>query len=524
MKKYMYILLFMANLLINACDNLDLNPEDFYGAGNFWKEKGQVEAFVVGLHRDVRENYKNYFLYGEARGGTLLTGVSSVGTSLDYEVIKLNHLSQDTYGIGNWGEFYTYLLQVNHAIDNLENNCSFLSQSDLNFYKGQVYGLRAFYYFWLYRSYGGVPLETEVKVADGSFDVTDLYMERAPAEVILQQIKDDLQKSENAFTSTQNTVPNSYFWSKYATQILKADVYLWSAKVTTGNHTATGTNDLKIAKEALNHVIGQFSLVDNYADLFNANNKSATENEVIFSLYFDKKEATNWGDSFVYSSAQFIGQSWDKDGNLYQDPLDLCGTGIMRNEYKESFVKSFEEKDSRRSATFLEYYRNQELTTFGASLKKMLGTTDSGKRYYESDIHIYRYADALLMMAEVENGLSGHCADYINQVRKRAFGQSYGPEYEYKDGNYADNELAILKERDKEFVSEGKRWFDVVRLHDANNAPLVFSAEAAYATVYGESATAILKKTSESYKLLWPIEKTLMDRDPKLKQTPGYEQ
>ncbi len=523
MKRYIYAFLYVASLLINACDNLDLNPEDFYGAGNFWKEKGQVEAFIIGLHRDMRENYKNYFLYGEARGGTLLTGVSSVGTSLDHEVIKLNHLSQDTYGIGNWGEFYTYLLQVNHAIDNLESHCAFLSETDLNFYKGQVYGLRAFYYFWLYRSYGGVPLEAEVKVANGSFDVTDLYLERAPAETILKQIKDDLQRSENGFANSRNTSSGRYFWSKYATQMLKAEVYLWSAKVTTGNAMAAGSGDLQIAKEALNNVMGNFSLVDNYADLFNANNKAVAEREIIFSLYFDKKEATNWGDAFVYSSAQFIGQSWDKDGNLYQDPLDLCGTGILRHEYKESFVKSFDEKDTRRSATFLEYYRDKQLTVFGASLKKMVGTTEGGKHYYDSDIPVYRYADALLMMAEVENGLSGHCADYINKIRKRAFGQNYTQEYEYKDGGYADNELAILQERDKEFVAEGRRWFDIIRLQDGNNESLVFSAAAAYPIIYGENATPILNKASESYKLLWPIEKTLMDRDPLLKQTPGYE-
>jgi hypothetical protein len=522
MKKYVYILLFIAMPFISACDNLDLNPEDFYGAGNFWKEKGQVEAYLIGLHRDIRDSYKNYFIYGEARGGTLLTGVSSIGTSLDYEVIKLNRLSQDTYGIGNWGDFYTYLLQVNHAIDNLENNCSFLSATDLNYYKGQVYGLRAFYYFWLYRSYGGVPLETDVKVANGTFDVTDLYLERASAEATLQQIKDDLQQSETSFESTQNSTFNSYFWSEYATQMLKAEVYMWSAKVTTGDHIATGNSDLQIAKAALSNLIGKFSLAANYADLFNANNKAAAKTESIFTLYFDKKEATNWGDYFVYSSAQFIGQSWDKNGNLYQDPLDLCGSGLLRHEYKESFIKSFDEDDSRRSVTFLEYYRDENLTMFGASLKKILGTTDSGKRYYDSDIHIYRYADALLMMAEVENGLSGHCADYINQVRERAYGKNYAQVYEYKDGSYAENELAILKERDKEFVSEGKRWFDVIRLHDDANAPLVFSVEAAYATAYGEKVTPILDKNSESYKLLWPIEKTLIDRDPKLEQTPGY--
>ena len=524
MKKHMYILMLVASFLMVACDSLDLNPEDFYGAGNFWKEKGQVESFIIGLHRDVRENYENYFLYGEARGGTLLTGVSSVGTSLDYEVIKLNNLSQDTYGIGNWGEFYTYILQVNHAIDNLENVCSFLSEDDLNYYKGQAYGLRAFYYFWLYRSYGGVPLELEVKVADGSFDVTDLYLERASAESVLQQIKEDLQKSEDYFSNSSNSNSNYYFWSKYATQMLKAEVYLWSAKVTTGNHPAGEIEDLQIAKKALEQIVGHFSLVDNYEKLFDASDKSAAQKEIIFSIYFDKKEYTNWGDFFVYSSAQFIGQSWDDTGNLYQDPLDLCGSGLLRHEYKESFVKSFDKMDSRRYATFLEYYRDEDLTIFGASMKKMLGSVDSGKRYYDSDIPIYRYADALLMMAEVENGLSGHCADYINQVRKRAYGEYFTDDSKYVDGDYAENELAILKERDKEFVAEGKRWFDLIRLHDKNKEPLVFSDVAAYATTYGEKPKSVLKKDSESYKLLWPIEKTLMDRDPKLEQTPGYEE
>ena len=64
----------------------------------------------------------------------------------------------------------------------------------------------------------------------------------------------------------------------------------------------------------------------------------------------------------------------------------------------------------------------------------------------------------------------------------------------------------------------------MIRLHDKNKEPLVFSDVAAYATTYGEKPNSVLKKDSESYKLLWPIEKTLMDRDPKLEQTPGYEE
>ena len=55
------------------------------------------------------------------------------------------------------------------------------------------------------------------------------------------------------------------------------------------------------------------------------------------------------------------------------------------------------------------------------------------------------------MMAEVSNGLGEPCADYINQVRKRAYGKHY-EEHSYKESDFATNELAILHERDKEFV------------------------------------------------------------------------
>ena len=55
------------------------------------------------------------------------------------------------------------------------------------------------------------------------------------------------------------------------------------------------------------------------------------------------------------------------------------------------------------------------------------------------------------MMAEVANGLGESCSTYVNDVRKRAYGDDYAG-HEYADGSFEANELAILHERDKEFV------------------------------------------------------------------------
>ena len=228
--------------------------------------------------------------------------------------------------------------------------------------------------------------------------------------------------------------------------------------------------------------------------------------------------------TLVYSSALFIGSFYDEEGNIIQDPLDLKGSGWFKKEYREELVKSFDKTDSRRAATFLEYYSSPDMkeATFGVSTLKYLGHEESGIRYYDSDVIMMRYADVLLMMAECENGLGGSCAPWINQIRERAYGKNYSEEHAYTDGDYASNELAILKERDKEFVAEGKRWFDVRRMHDANKQPLVFSSTASYPKVYGAQPSPILDKATEAHKLLWPIDVNTRTVNPEIEQTIGY--
>jgi len=49
----------------------------------------------------------------------------------------------------------------------------------------------------------------------------------------------------------------------------------------------------------------------------------------------------------------------------------------------------------------------------------------------------------------------------------------------------------------------------------------VFAAEAAYAEE-GLDQVPVLDKTTESYKILWPIESSLIGADPLLTQTVNY--
>ncbi len=513
-----YIIVFA--FAFQSCDSLDLAPEDYYGSNNFWNNEAQVKGFIYGVHNNLRAAHLNFFLLGEARGGLQKSGTSSTATSLDYSSpFKDQDFTAQKTGYGAWAGFYGRLIHINHAIQKIEAETPFLTEAARNYYLGQLYGLRAFNYFWLYRTYGGVPIVTEVKVLEGVTSAEPLYLERSTPKQTLDFIKSDIVKSEQLFGSNVTMTDAKSLWSKYATLMLKAEIYLWSAKVTTGDQSPA-SGDLAVAEAALKEVEGKFSLQANFRNTFAYNNKG--NSEIIFALRFLDNEATNFGNFMTYSDNVFIGVKFDKNLKLMGDTLNLRGNGILRNEYVFELFESYDNLDTRKSATFLDFYSrsatNQPVSG-GILLRKFLGLINSnGLRVYADDVPVYRYAEVLLMLAEIENKKGNDPSTYINQVRQRAYGANYSPAiHGYTNQGFAANELAILFERDKEFVWENKRWFDVIRMQDATGKPLVFSS----AVNYGKG-TPVLNPATEAHKVLWPVDVNTLNNDPKLTQTPGY--
>src|SRR5690606_17976846 len=177
-----------------------------------------------------------------------------------------------------------------------------------SFLLGQLYGLRSYYYFWLYRTYGGVPLVTETKVLEGTQTAEPLYLERSTPKQTLDFIKADVEKSIQLFGSNESINQNKSTWSKFASLMLKAEIYLWSAKVTTGDQ-APATSDLGQAEQALNQVKDKFSLQPIFKNVFAYNQKG--NSEIILALRFLDNEATNSVSSFTYSDNVFIGVKYD---------------------------------------------------------------------------------------------------------------------------------------------------------------------------------------------------------------------
>lgn len=526
--------------LFTGCESLDQAPKDYFASGNFWQDATEVSGYMTGLNSYLRSTYSTIFNMGEVRGGLLGdgddgTGVSVFGESMYNQTIIKQDLREDNAMFSNWNGLYGEIVRVNLAIQQIPN-CDFLTDKQKALYLAEAYGMRAYYYFFLYRTWGNVPLVTDVAITDGQVSAARLSRERSNASEIMKLMKSDIDESEKQYglAGTHGWV-DQYNWNLFATLVLKANIYTWAAEVTTGDQKATGTADLQVAKKALQDIIntGYFELAPEFYQAFRSDYK-ANNPEMILAAPFNKTDKVYFPNiSYCLAQENLFTTEYDLNNNpLKMDATQEYGTytlvgGLLRYQYKESFWRSFDEKDKRRDATFFavkgDATKEATGSNFGVLVPKFSGTysTSEGVHYLDADGPIFRYAEVLLLMAEIENDLGNDPSPYINQIRKRAYGDDYP---QYTNQSQYENAKAILFESDKEFVFEGKRWFNLIRMKDASGNSLVFDPSVNYPFIPGAmgSEGAILNQ-SEAYKLLWPLSTSTMNNDPVLKQTDGYQ-
>ena len=519
MKKILiYGVVIVSLIAYTGCKKLDLGPEDYYASGNFWKTTAQVDGAMTGLHAGLRNYAFTFYIFGEMRGGLLKTGTGATGTSSLNSGTYINQdIRESNPGVSSWGQLYSALVQVNNFIYQVEN-AGFLSDADKKYYLGQAYGMRAYYYFHLVRAYGRVPLVTEPTVVIKTpKSQTEAFIPRSKTEKeTFDLIKSDIDKSVSNFNGNYTTKGNKGQWSLAATQMLKSEVYLWTAKVDMDKAAPTNTaGDLAIAKTAVEEIIPKYSLQSNFADVFSYDKKG--NSEIIFALRYLQGEANNNFSQFLYQQSDPMGNFIDKNGTVLSgDPLNIAGgSAIIRYEYKYTFYQQFDANDTRADKTFFPFYKAPvtDATSF-ILLRKFLGTVVNNNRAFADDIPIYRLAGAYLLLAEIKNKLGQDPGNEINLVRKRAYGGTIPAGKEFVNGTFEQNELAILWERSKELVGENTRWYDLRRMQDAVGKPLAFRIDL--------PLVGVLDESTDKHKLILPIDRNTLNQDETIEQNPDY--
>lgn len=501
MKKYIYILI--AVFGFSACESeLELvSPSELTAAG-FWDTEEGVRAAHVGMFSNLRSQASDFWNLGEIR--------SDIWGGRTYESPNSVSLIESSFTVssapfGAWAGFYTYIHRINDFLVNAPG-VSFVSEDDKNHLMGQAYGLRALYYYTLLKTWGDVPIILE-PVTD--FNPQGLSRARSSQADVMAQIKSDIAASLAAFGSNDGYwAGNRNFWSKAATLALKGDVYIWS-----GNLMGGGNADFIEAKTALQQIAALgVELAPSIDALWGVANEG--NNEFIFAFQYERDQASNFYNSFTGRSTE-INPQYNAAG---ESMSDFIIAGANRYGQSEKTILLLEDgDDARRDATFIRLYTDDnggggyptynEPTYFGSIFKKFLGRVDGSERIFENDVPLYRYADVLLMIAEAKNHLGEDPSGEINQIRQRAYGANYVPAtHAYVNGSQTENANAILNERYKEFIGEGKRWWDLRR---AGNSFVIDNIS--------------FLNAGDEFKLLLPITNDMIGRNPLLEQTTGWE-
>lgn len=497
----------LLGLTLTGCKNgLDLSPVSSLSDASYWQTTDQFDAFVNGVYARFRGHNSNFQYLGELRSDVFGTDPGSTATftgeaTQGLERMWLQTLDADNAGVSAFGGFYSNINQINLLIQKL-NGTSILADAKKKNYLAMAYGLRAFYYFQMYRSWGKVIIQTEPTT---TVDVSNLAKAASSEAEVMTLIKADIDQSNNNFGTSYafDSKNKKGFWSKAATQMLKAEVYLWNA------HRSGGNADAAVAKTALTEIQSNITgaLLPNYADVFSITNKD--NNEIIFASKNKLDEATLGFIGNYVPQTGLIVNFYDSLANRKFDVATDNYGGLLRAPTKIATYRKFSNLDVRKNVSIQAAYAKSTAgayTISGAFLKKYMGEQNAGNRVYTNDYVIYRYADLLLLLAEAKVMLGENPATEINLVRARGYAANYnvatlGYPNQTIDSN--PNE-AILKERFLEFVGEGKRWYDLRRMGDT----------------YVYEYTPVTAATA--YKLLWPLDRGTLTNNRALNQNPGY--
>lgn len=580
--------------MVSCNDELDQYPIDYPANGAFWNNEGEFTGNIYALAAQFRSNYPANILFwaGELRAGTLTIDLINGSGALNVDYIQ-NLYDASHAQFSTFGGYYGFIANLNELIEKTEGASEgVLSDNVKNGLLATAYGWRAFAYFQMYRMYGGVPIRTKPDVVNGITNPDELYMERATAEATLAFIKGDITESLNYYANTTWSIASGaskkYYWSKAATEMLAGEVYLWSGKVSTGDHAANAS-DVATAKGYFENVVNNYGykLADNYFDVWSvpenkesiysvcySNTEDSYQNSGVQAQMIWSKSAGAGTTSWSVQDATGLGIRTDGAASRFQYFTDsptakqvqyTCWSALTpspnRYMYKNAMYFQYNENDTRRNMFFPQWNvkpEESELTyianfdpkdhvlqgTFVLKLMPVVGEVSWSNNYvWINDAAIYRLPLAYMYLAEIANyeGNNSDVVKYINLVRKRAYGDNWDEtQFGYVAGSFRENENAILREKDKEFLMEGQRWWDIRRLTAVKGGSdtdhFVFQPESCAG--FGldvvnntwivdksgapvETMTPVLS-TSESHKVLWPVDLTLLGSDPLVKQNPGY--
>lgn len=501
--KLKIIVTFLLLTTLGGCkDFIDITPQNFISSDNFFKTEADFVQAVNASYSALRIVYNEAYIMGEMRSDNThyIFNSSNRGNLVREEIADFIDNPTAAPVATKWSGNYKIIAYANEVISRID--AATLSEAVKKNLKGQVLFLRALAYFDLVQYFGDVPLLLApiFGTADEILNVGSTLPRTAKEEVYVQIIK-DAQEAAGLLPSK--------------TEQEKGRATSGAAKALLGNVYVV-LKQWPQAETVLMEIVasGQYSLLPDYASLFNPANKNNVES--VFEVQYLQG---NLGlqSSFSYTFMPNLTNINPLVGFQFNNQ-SIGGWNIPSDD----LIKSYEAKDRRKDASILEGYNNGGAFVQQPFIKKYfnlpLPTPNGSSPNANDNWPVYRYAEVLLLLAESlnEQGKPG-ALTYLNQIRDRAFGTGVS---QVKETSQVVLRTIIAKERRIELAFENKRWLDLVR---TGQALTVMNAYGAALKASGKYPNLIPQTYSVTEnRLLFPLPFNEIQVNPKLKQNPGY--
>ncbi len=511
MKKNLYttVFLLMAFFLMGCSDAINIFPVENNTTDQFYKDEFELKQAIMGVYARLGRNGTNtdfptdyYLLSSEGRSDNWysanIPNAQRDQSDLRYfQVTDVTSLNQT-----NYSRLYQLIKDANYLLKN--------SSEEYSRFHAEARFLRALAYFELVRGYGEQPIidhpitNAEAKGASRQ-PLTDAY------SFIIADLEFAANNLEDFYEGEDAGRVGSI-----AAKCLLGQVYTTMAGYPLKEDKAYEKAEL-VLKEIINVVEDRFA--PNYADIFDVSKENKYD---LFSVQFASGGqslgssmaayvTTSAGSSTCFPEWAYVGYS--QQGQDFR--VDSLLIKQMKNEndlrletsVAPGFWSTVEHGYTAKDSS--DYFVERDILIKFLT-KDNTNNTIKGWNDYPLNYPILRPADAYLLYAEalINNGKASEARKWINEIRKRA-----GINLLTKNPTMDD----IIYERRCEFLGEGKRYFDLVRMGESTFVKTLkdFSDNYGHVTVLGAN-------NPDKRDMLLPIPLTVMNIHTSWEQNFGY--
>ncbi|TAM95409.1 MAG: RagB/SusD family nutrient uptake outer membrane protein [Chitinophagaceae bacterium] len=460
--KFLFISVLMCSLAFSGCKKiLDIHSTHAVDEANFWNSHDDTRAALIGAYGLMRAALANddaWWMYGDLREGDF-TSLSRI----DIQSIidgKLNTPYPLLNDLSDWRRFYAVINACNMFLEHVgevKARDSKYSEQNMQVDIAQIRTLRAFAYFLMVRIWGDVPLITESH--DGEFKPKGRDSQQKVLAFCEQELLAAVKYLPYLYSSDDPLQQGQYYnedagtWNgalvrKLSAYSILAHVEAWQGKYADvaaytkfilDNYSQGGHSFLAI--DQLTNSNGFFS--------------GRQYNHILaFDFLWNNTDASNSGHLEDLTLAQPLINKQSPD--IYVSKDSILSIFNLPNDERFSL-------DTLTGQPTSENY----FTNFNSSIPifskiKVIrdgNSTDPSLRIYGSAIIFTRLEEIVLLRAEALAiiGDRNGAITLLNQVRDER------DVAHYNQADDGDLITAIFRERRKELMGEGWRWYDLIR-------------------------------------------------------------